>query len=134
MNMYDYEHMRYKSRIACLEDLDKLKDIAKNYGIVRVADYNDIIGIKSEFTDNEYGWFGYMIENTMIGKDRCGYFIYLPTPIPIPDDRDITPDSNPEPLNITIHVNDLENPSAYISDVLKQISQIKDRIVNLSIM
>ena len=134
--MYDYEHMRYKSRIACIEDLGKLKDIAKDYNIVRVSDYNDIIGIKSEFTDNEYGWLGHMIANTMIGKDRCGYFIYLPNPINIStyDNRDDIPDSDPEPLNITIHVNDLESPGTYICDVLKQISQIKDRIVNLSIM
>lgn len=42
--------------------------------------------------------------------------------------------STNEYVNITIHTKDSKSPAEYISDILKGVSQIKDRTVNITIM
>lgn len=43
---------------------------------------------------------------------------------------------NPDILNITIHINEIDvyDPDEIISNVFKQVSQIKDRTINITIM
>ena len=42
--------------------------------------------------------------------------------------------STNEYVNMTIHTKDSKSPAEYISDILKGVSQIKDRTVNITIM
>lgn len=134
--MYDYIHIRYKTSEKALEVLDQLKQLAKNYGFVTVADYNDITKIKSLYTDPKYGWLEYMIKEAIICNDNCGYYIGLPRPIIIPDDRDIIPSHDPEisTLNIVLHTNEVSDPDATLAEIFKHILTIKDRMINLTIM
>lgn len=41
---------------------------------------------------------------------------------------------NPDILNITIHTNELENPTEIIADIFKHIPSIKDRMISITIM
>lgn len=41
---------------------------------------------------------------------------------------------NPDILNITIHTNELENPAETLTDIFKHISDIKERIINITVM
>lgn len=34
----------------------KMQDLISEYGLVSVADFYDIVGIKGNYTDNRYGW------------------------------------------------------------------------------
>ena len=58
----------------------------------------------------------------------------------VPEHRDEpvipTPEPNPDLLSITIHVNEIDvyDPDEIISSVFKQVSKIKDRMVNITIM
>ena len=59
--------------------MDELIDA---YGLVRVADLKDLVGISGPYTDNKYGWTN--IRNAEIVRVRDGgYWIKMPRPIPI---------------------------------------------------
>lgn len=132
--MYDYIHIRYKTREKALEILDRLKQLAENYGVVTVNDYNDIAKIKSSYTDTKYGWLEYMIKEAIVCNDNCGYYICLSRPIPIPDDRAETPKSDPQPIYITVHTNEISDLNKTLAYTFKYIYTIQDRTVNLTIM
>lgn len=42
--------------------------------------------------------------------------------------------SNPDILSITIHTNELKNPSETLADIFKHILDIKERMINITIM
>ena len=51
------------------------------YGLVRVADLKDLVGISDNYTDNKYGWTN--IRNAEIVRVRDGYMIKMPKAVPI---------------------------------------------------
>jgi len=55
-----------------------LKEYANSYGSVTVADYLDLLGITSSFTDNTRGWSEARLSNVKIVKHKMGYIIKLP--------------------------------------------------------
>lgn len=61
------------------EVLDNLGDILREYGQVSVADFYDLVGIPSEYTDNKRGWKE--LRYTGLHKSRYGYTFSLPDPI-----------------------------------------------------
>ena len=63
------------------EVLDNLGDILREYGQVSVADFYDLVGILSEYTDNKRGWKE--LRYTGLHKSRYGYTFSLPDPIPL---------------------------------------------------
>lgn len=134
--MYNFESMRFTNRKDVEEILAKMKRIAENYGFVMVDDYKELCDIKTNYMDTKYGWLEYMVKDATICRDHYGYFINLPKPVIILDDRDETPSRDTEPLSITIHVNEIDvyDPDEIISSVIKQVSQIKDRMVNIIIL
>lgn len=56
-----------------LEELDRM---IYKYGQASVADFYDIVGVTSAFTDNRYGWTS--IRNASIKPVRDGFLIVLP--------------------------------------------------------
>lgn len=58
--------------------LISLTEHANSYGTVSVADYYDLIGIASEFTDNNYGWSAEGMARATIQPIRNGYVIKFP--------------------------------------------------------
>ena len=59
--------------------LDELDDILRKYGQVSVADFYDLVGVPSEYTDNKRGWKE--LRYTGLHKSRYGYTFSLPDPI-----------------------------------------------------
>lgn len=61
--------------------LDKMTEIGRDYGVVRVTDLKDALGISTNYVDNEWGWDD--LRGAEIRSVREGYLIQLPRPIPI---------------------------------------------------
>ena len=51
------------------------------YGLVRVADLYDLVGITGNYTDNKYGWTN--ITRAEIVRTRDGFMIKMPRAVPI---------------------------------------------------
>lgn len=58
--------------------LENLTHSAETYGNVAVADYYDLIGEESSFTDNQYGWTAGDLIRAQILPTRGGYIIKMP--------------------------------------------------------
>lgn len=58
--------------------LASLTESADNFDSVSVADYYDLIGVESVFTDNNYGWTIDSIHHASIIPVRGGYVIKFP--------------------------------------------------------
>lgn len=61
--------------------LEQLVDITMQYGLCSVADFYELAGIESEWTDEKYGW-GELSE-ARVERVRNGYIVALPKPEPI---------------------------------------------------
>lgn len=67
-----------QERVDAAHVLTTLTEQADMYGSVSVADYYDLIGVPSEYTDNNYGWVMESIVRANIRPVRGGYIINLP--------------------------------------------------------
>lgn len=142
--MYEYTKIYFKSRHKAVASLYKLRDLANNYGIVSVADYYEVCDDVPlcNYIDNKYGWPKMEIDLAHVAlTERKDWVIVLPYPSLLeaeydtkssPTSYDKTP--APDILNITIMTNELESPGTYISDIFTQISKVKDRMINITIM
>lgn len=78
---YRYDEIVLDSRGDAEEVLDKMDEIIDAYGMVSVADLYEIVGMKSEHTDNKYGWTN--IRNAEPTRTRDGYVLNLPKVTPL---------------------------------------------------
>lgn len=60
--------------------LDAIIECAQTYGFVSLADYKDIAGVKSCYTDNHVGWLVSELNEIHVYRVRDGYGIWLPYP------------------------------------------------------
>lgn len=118
-----------------------LRDIAIRYGYATIADVKEIAGWNSiHYTDNRFGWTADMLDSYKICRrdGLTGVFLELPHVKYFedrePDESEENETSTNEYVNITIHTKDVKSPAEYISDILKEVSQIKDRTINITIM
>ena len=58
------------------EVLSRMYDLFETYGTVSLADYYDLVGVTSEFTDNKWGWDSLM--GSRILRVNNGYIVDLP--------------------------------------------------------
>lgn len=54
----------------------RMNEIIDNYEVVSIADLNDLVGIRGQYTDNRYGWSN--IRNARVTHVRDGYLLELP--------------------------------------------------------
>lgn len=78
---FEFDDILFESRKDAEEVLSSLVDLTMQYGMASVADFYEMSGMNSEFTDNKYGW-GELSEGRVV-RSRDGYFIDLPKPEPI---------------------------------------------------
>ena len=79
---YSYDDIILETRGEAEAVLSRMDEIMEEYGIVRVADMYDLVGITGEHTDNKYGWTN--IRNAKIERVRDGgYTIVMPRALPI---------------------------------------------------
>ena len=74
------EEYRIPTRGEAVQVLDDLIEAAERYGNVSIADYYDMIGVPTNYTDNNYGWTAVTIRNAEIRPTRGGYVINFPRP------------------------------------------------------
>ena len=78
---YSYDDIILNSRGEAEDVLSRMDELIDAYGLVRVADLYDLVGITGNYTDNKYGWTN--IRNAQIIRVRDGYMIKMPRAIPI---------------------------------------------------
>lgn len=67
-----------KDRFEAANVLTTLTEAADAYGSVSVADYYDLIGVASAYTDNQYGWTFESIVRATVISVRGGFVIKFP--------------------------------------------------------
>ena len=78
---YSYDDIVLTSRGEAQDVLDRMFELMDSYGLVRVADLYDLVGITGNYTDNKYGWTN--IQSAEIVRVRDGYLIKMPKAMPI---------------------------------------------------
>lgn len=78
---YSYDDIILGSRGEAEDVLSRMDELMDTYGLVRVADLYDLVGITGNYTDNKYGWTN--IRNAEIVRTRDGYMIKMPRAVPI---------------------------------------------------
>lgn len=78
---YSYDEIVLASRGEAQDVLDRMDELMDSYGLVRVADLYDLVGITGNYTDNKYGWTN--IQSAEIIRVRDGYMIKMPRAVPI---------------------------------------------------
>lgn len=80
-NSYSYDDIILDSRGEAEEVLARMDELMDTYGLVRVADLKDLVGITGNYTDNKYGWTN--IRNAEIVHVRDGWMIKMPRAVAI---------------------------------------------------
>lgn len=74
---HNFDDVYFNTRGEAELVLDGMMDILSDYKQVTVADFYDLAGVSTEFTDNKYGWTD--LRGTSIkGSPSRGYWIELP--------------------------------------------------------
>ena len=81
VDRYSYNDIVLTSRGEAEDVLDRMFELIDTYGLVRVADLYDLVGITGNYTDNKYGWTN--SQNADIVRVKGGYMIRLPRAMPI---------------------------------------------------
>lgn len=123
----------FKTRNEAEDERARVIDIARNrrYQYATTRDFND------NFYVSKLGWNLDTLCQAAIVRCVAGYAIELPSPVPVKNLISIDNEStNTEPVFITIHLNELDvyDPDEIISRVIKRTNEIKDRVVNITIM
>lgn len=53
-----------------------MDEIIETYGVASIADFNDLVGVTGQYTDNNYGWMN--ISSARVIGVRDGYIIRMP--------------------------------------------------------
>ena len=78
---YSLDNIVLATRGEAQEVMDRMDELMDAYGLVRVADLYDLVGVTGQYTDNKYGWTN--IRNAEIVRVRDGYLIKMPRAVPI---------------------------------------------------
>lgn len=78
---YSYDDIILNSRGEAEEVLMRMDELMDTYGVVRVADLYDLVGLTGNYTDNKYGWTN--IRSAEIMRVHEGYMIKMPRAVPI---------------------------------------------------
>lgn len=78
---YSYDDITVETRGEADEVLFRMNELLDLYGVVTIADLNDLVGITGNYTDNKYGWTS--LRHAEAVRVRDGYKLRLPRAIPI---------------------------------------------------
>lgn len=79
---YSYDDIVLQSRGEAEDVLSRMDELMDTYGLVRVADLYDLVGITGNYTDNKYGWTNITRAEIVRTRDG-GYMIKMPRAVPI---------------------------------------------------
>lgn len=81
-NRFDYDEITFDTRRDAEAVLMRMKEILREYGIVRVLDLYDLVDMSAPYTASNYGWSN--LTNAIVTKLRDGsYYIDLPRACPL---------------------------------------------------
>lgn len=80
-NDYSYDNIILETRGEAEEVLARMDELMDTYGLVRVADLKDLVGITGTYTDNKYGWTN--IRSAEVVRVRDGFTIKMPRAVVI---------------------------------------------------
>lgn len=138
--MYELKKIYHTTEDEASKSLFIMRETALNLGFVHVAEYYSIGSLDAHYGIDgyQYGWTSDILDTAFITRDyKFGWYIKLPDPIKLTSDsQPQTEPTLPDPdiLNITIHTNELENPAETLADIFKHIPEIKERMINITIM
>lgn len=78
---YSFDDIVLDTRVEAEEVLSAMEDIRDQYGMVTVADLNDLVGVTGQYTDNKYGWTS--LRTAEVVHVRDGYMLKLPRAVAI---------------------------------------------------
>lgn len=143
--MYKYDKCYFTCESAANDKLEEMVTRAIEYGCVSIADYYEICNVYfcygHRYTDTKYGWLRYHLSNARVDVDHLGrWYISLPRAIPLDSyniadsNEDHESQTEPQPINIAIHTNEISDLNKTLAETFKYIYTIQDRTVNLTIM
>lgn len=74
---HDFDEITISTRPEAEEVLDTLRELIDTYGNASVADFYELVGVSSVFTDNKYGWKSLNTARVVRSRDG-GFVIELP--------------------------------------------------------
>lgn len=80
-NRFSYDDIVLSTRGEAENVLNRLDEILDMYGVIRVPDLYDLVGITGDYTENNYGWTS--IRTAEIVRTRDGYLLKMPRAVPI---------------------------------------------------
>ena len=75
-SMRNFDDILLESRGEAEQVLSHLVDLTIDYDVASVADFYELVGIESNFTDAKYGWDD--LSDASVKRERDGYRIVLP--------------------------------------------------------
>ena len=79
---YGYDDVIVPSRADAEEVIRQMDDIMETYGMVRVADLYESVGLSTSFTDNNFGWTNIRSAEPVRMRDG-GWLIKMPKAVPL---------------------------------------------------
>lgn len=79
---FELAELVFDTRGEALDVLQAMDDIIARYGTVTVADYYELSGVQSAYTDNKYGWKNIQHADTVSVRGG-GFTIRMPRPLPL---------------------------------------------------
>jgi hypothetical protein len=79
---YGYEDVVVNSRADAEAVIEQMDGIIETYDMVSVADLYDLVGMTSNYTDNNYGWKNIRNAEPVRLRDG-GWMIKMPKPVPL---------------------------------------------------
>lgn len=78
---HDFRDVVFDDKRDAIAVLDGLIELTVEYDFATVMDFNQLAGLDSKFTDNDFGWED--LKDARILHVRGGYILDLPTPVAI---------------------------------------------------
>ena len=78
-SLHDFDDVQFDSKGEAEEVLDRLVEYIDDYGQATVADFYNLAGVTSDFTDQKYGWTN--LSEAKSKRINGGYIVVLPKPV-----------------------------------------------------
>lgn len=80
-SMHNFDEIVLQSRVEAEEVVDRLFDVVSKYGSASVSDLYELVGLRPQHTDVNYGWTD--LRGAGVARVRNGYLLDLPEPEPL---------------------------------------------------
>lgn len=74
----DFDDIVLETRGEAEDVLSHMVDMVQDYGVATIANYYDLLGEESQYTDSKFGWTN--LRDASVDRVRNGYLIKMPRP------------------------------------------------------